>query len=61
MSRLSGNGDSGNTKFVMKMIFSRHVDYIYFNPVKHGHVQRAVDRAHSTFHRYVCDGVYAHD
>ncbi len=23
--------------------FARHVDYIHFNPVKHGHVQRAVD------------------
>ncbi len=26
-----------------------------------GHVQRAVDWPHSTFHRYVRDGVYAHD
>ena len=41
--------------------FARHVDYIHFNPVKHGHGQRAVDWPHSTFHRYVRDGVYAHD
>ncbi|MEQ1834851.1 MAG: hypothetical protein ABL862_00120 [Candidatus Nitrotoga sp.] len=41
--------------------FARHVDYIHFNPVKHGHVQRAVDWPHSTFHRYVRDGVYTHD
>ena len=41
--------------------FARHVDYIHFNPVKHGYVQRAVDWPHSTFHRYVRDGVYAHD
>ena len=50
--------------------FARHVDYIHsgartkvfrLNPVKHGHVQRAVDWPHSTFHRYVRDGVYAHD
>ncbi|MGH8603084.1 MAG: REP-associated tyrosine transposase, partial [Gammaproteobacteria bacterium] len=36
--------------------FSRHVDYIHFNPVKHGHVARAVDWPHSTFHRYVAEG-----
>ena len=41
--------------------FARHVDYIHFNPVKHGHVQQAKDWAHSTFHRYVRDGVYVHD
>ena|GEM_PF-5736707 len=41
--------------------FARHVDYMHFNPVKHGHVQRAVDWPHSIFHRYVRDGVYAHD
>jgi hypothetical protein len=28
----------------MIMIFSRHVDYIHFNPVKHGHVQRVAAR-----------------
>ncbi|MEO6365197.1 MAG: transposase [Luteimonas sp.] len=34
----------------------RHVDYIHFNPVKHGYVQRAADWPHSTFHRYVAAG-----
>lgn len=41
--------------------FARHVDYIHFNPVKHGHAQRVADWPYSTFHRYVHDGVYAHD
>jgi putative transposase len=41
--------------------FARLVDYIQFNLVKQGHVQRAVDWPHSTFHRYVRDGVYTHD
>jgi putative transposase len=35
---------------------SRHVDYIYFNPVKHGLVSRAGDWPHSSFHRYVARG-----
>ena len=38
--------------------FSRHVDYIHFNPVKHGHVQLATDWPYSTLHRFVRDGMY---
>lgn len=32
---------------------ARHVDYIHFNPVKHGLVPRVVDWPHSSFHLYV--------
>src|SRR3546814_14083026 len=39
----------------------RHVDYIHFNPVKHGHVARAVDWPYSTLHRYVAKGWLAED
>lgn len=39
----------------------RHVDYIHYNPVKHGHVTRAVDWPHSSFHRYVERGLLALD
>ncbi|WP_291863090.1 transposase [Bradyrhizobium sp.] len=39
----------------------RHIDYIHFNPVKHGHVTRAVDWPHSSFHRYVERGLLALD
>jgi putative transposase len=35
----------------------RHVDYIHFNPVKHGHVSQVCDWPHSSFHRYVARGV----
>jgi putative transposase len=35
-----------------------HMDYIHFNPVKHGHVSRVSDWPHSTFHRYVEIGMY---
>ena len=35
----------------------RHVDYIHFNPVKHGYVSRACDWPHSSFARYVARGV----
>jgi putative transposase len=31
----------------------RHVEYIHFNPVKHGYVTRVADWPHSSFHRYV--------
>lgn len=36
---------------------SRHIDYIHFNPVKHGLVSRAGDWPHSSFHRYVARGM----
>ena len=34
---------------------ARHVDYIHFNPVKHGLITSASDWPHSSFHRYVGD------
>jgi putative transposase len=37
--------------------FERHVNYIHFNPVKHGHVSRARDWPHSSFHRYIREGI----
>jgi putative transposase len=37
--------------------FARHVDYIHFNPVKHGYVTRVVDWPYSSFHRYVRLGI----
>jgi putative transposase len=35
---------------------ARHVDYIHFNPVKHGLVSRVVDWPHSSFHQHVARG-----
>ena len=41
--------------------FERHVDYIHFNPVKHGHAARAIDWPYSSIHRYVRRGVLSPD
>jgi putative transposase len=38
--------------------FERHIDYIHFNPVKHGHVTRVKDWPYSSFHRMVKLGIY---
>jgi putative transposase len=38
--------------------YAGHVDYIHYNPVKHGCVARVADWPHSTFHRYVQRCVY---
>jgi len=38
--------------------FENHFDYIHYNPVKHGLVERAVDWEWSSFHRYVKEGIY---
>ncbi len=35
---------------------ARHVDYIHFNPVKHGLVPRVCDWPHSSFHQFVKRG-----
>jgi putative transposase len=37
---------------------ARHMDYIHYNPVKHGLVQNVKDWPWSTFHRYVKDEIY---
>jgi putative transposase len=37
------------------------VDYVHYNPVKHGYVKRVADWPYSTFHRYVKGGVYTQD
>jgi putative transposase len=39
----------------------RHLDYIHFNPVKHGHAQRALDWPYSSFRRCVARGLYPRD
>jgi len=33
------------------------VDYIHYNPVKHGYVERASDWKYSSIHRYVKAGI----
>lgn len=39
----------------------RHVDYIHYNPVKHGLVDRAIDWPYSSFRRWVAAGIYPED
>lgn len=41
--------------------FQRHVDYIHFNPVKHGWAKSVADWPYSSFHHYVRRGVLGHD
>ena len=41
--------------------YARHVDYVHYNPVKHGYVERVGDWPHSSFHRLVARGIYPPD
>ena len=41
--------------------FARHVEYIHFNPIKHGLVSRVRDWPHSSFHAYVRQGQLPED
>ena len=38
--------------------FTSHVEYIHYNPVKHGLATTPKDWEYSSFHRYVRDGYY---
>jgi len=63
-----GKPDKGNTRIWQPRFwehtirsekdFNAHVDYIHFNPLKHGYVNRVVDWPYSSFHHYVRKGVY---
>lgn len=37
--------------------YEKHVDYIHYNPVKHGYVKRAVEWPFSTIHEFIKKGV----
>ncbi|RJG06557.1 transposase [Noviherbaspirillum cavernae] len=41
--------------------YARHVDYIHWNPVKHGFADRAMDWPYSSFHRFARNGIYPMD
>jgi len=38
-----------------------HIDYIHWNPVKHGYVTRPIDWPWSSLHRFVRDGILPAD
>jgi putative transposase len=40
---------------------NKHIDYIHYNPVRHGLVQRPLSWKHSSIHEYAEDGVYRDD
>jgi len=41
--------------------YARHVEYCYFNPVKHALVTRVRDWPYSSFHRDVHAGIFPED
>ena len=41
--------------------YARHVDYIHYNPVKHGWAKSPAEWPYSSFRRYVAAGIYPAD
>ena len=41
--------------------YAAHMDYIHYNPVKHGWVKSVKDWPYSTFHQMVEKGIYPED
>ncbi|MCC2676863.1 MAG: transposase [Ramlibacter sp.] len=66
MGRRSGRRNLWQHRFWEHQIrderdFEKHVEYIHFNPVKHGWVLRARDWPYSSLHRYVRQGTVGAD
>lgn len=40
---------------------AKHLDYVHWNPVKHGFVKTVKDWQYSSFHKYVAQGTYPSD
>lgn len=59
-ARANANAEFGNWEHTIRddEDFARHVDYIHFNAVKHGYVERPQDWPYSSFHRLVRAGTY---
>jgi len=38
--------------------YNRHIDYIHYNPIKHGHVKNLTNWPHSSFHKHVKQNKY---
>ena len=41
--------------------YAAHVDYIHYNPVKHGHADTAAAWPYSSFHAFMAKGIYLPD
>lgn len=41
--------------------YARHVDYIHYNPVKHGYVDKAVDWPYSSIHQFIEKSIVSSD
>jgi putative transposase len=41
--------------------YARHVDYIHFNPVKHGLAAKPIDWPHSSIHQFIRRGILTPD
>jgi putative transposase len=39
---------------------NKHVDYIHYNPLKHGLIKAVEDWPWSTYHKFVREGFYQH-
>jgi len=48
----------GGHYFFTVVVQQRYVDYVHYNPVKHGLVERVEDWPWSMYHRYILEGVY---
>ena len=53
MLEIAGKGVSGNIQIRNRDDLQKHVDYIHYNPLKHGLIGAVEDWPWSTYHRFV--------
>lgn len=41
--------------------YEQHINYIHYNPVKHGYVSKATEWKYSSIHRYIEEGILSSD
>ena len=58
MKKEFGNADFGEHLIRDQEDLRRHVEYIHYNPVKHGLTNTPLEWRYSSFHRYVINGIY---
>lgn len=59
--RCCGNDGIGNNQIRNELDIERHMDYLHYNPIRHGLVKQVKDWPYSSFHRCLEAGVYTPD
>jgi putative transposase len=58
---VSGNEDTWEHIIRDANDYEQHINYIHYNPVKHGYIHSPYDWKYSSIHRFIKDGILSKD